>query len=420
MMSRENIIQSVRGTHDLLGMDVLRFNKIIAIFRGVATTYGFSEIIVPIFEFSEVFHRLLGATSDVVSKETYDFKDRGDNSLTLRPELTAGIVRSVISNKISDLPAKFYSYGPAFRYERPQKGRMRQFNQVNVELFGVELPQSDIELIACAYDFLAALGLGKRVLLKLNSLGDNESRTAYREALIAYFRQHKDKLSTDSQRRLEYNPLRILDSKDDGDRELLINAPLLPDYLTPLARDFFNIVTTGLSALNIDFVHDPFLVRGLDYYNHTIWEFTTTDIGSQGAVLSGGRYNGMVKAMGGADIAGIGWAAGVERLALMIDFVQQMRMAIAIIAIGDTALLPAMIIARELRQAGFIVEQPYSGKIGKRLEKIARQKIPYALLLGDEEITNNIIICRNLETGKEKRIEIERLVTELKLMTDKS
>ena len=300
-------LQPVRGTHDILPEESRKRRFITDTAFGIAERYGYGEVSTPIFEFSDVFHRTLGDSSDVVSKETYSFEDRGGESLTLRPEFTAGVVRAFLSNGLQqNLPCRFAYHGPAFRYERPQKGRQRQFHQVGMECIGVADPLADIEAIALAWDVLNALDLGDAVVLELNSLGDAKSRAAYREALVAYFTKHQDKLSADSQTRLVKNPLRILDSKNEGDRALIADAPQMQDSFTDEAKGIFAKVTTGLEALGIPYAHNQRLVRGLDYYTHTVFEFTCDRLGAQGTLLAGGRYDGLVEMMGGQPTAGVG------------------------------------------------------------------------------------------------------------------
>jgi histidyl-tRNA synthetase len=319
-MSKAKQLQPVRGTHDLLPEDCRLHRHIEEAMIRVAKRFGFAEMATPIFEFTEVFKRTLGETSDVVNKEMYTFDDRGGTSITLRPEGTAAVARAFISNGLAQqVPFKVVYRGPMFRYERPQKGRQRQFHQFGAELIGVEKPQADIEVLAMASQIMAALGLQERVTLELNTLGDAESRANYRAALVAYFSAYKDKLSEDSRTRLENNPMRILDSKDAGDREIVANAPRLKDHLNAYSADFFQQVCAGLDALGIAYTLNDRLVRGLDYYCHTAFEFTTTELGAQSAVLSGGRYDNLIENMGGAKTAGIGWAAGLERLVLMLD-----------------------------------------------------------------------------------------------------
>src|SRR5467141_2704722 len=285
-------LQSVRGTQDLLPDAARRHRRVIETARAVAELYGFAETATPIFEFTEVFELPIGETTDIVSKEMYTFTDRGGEEVTLRPENTAGVVRAVLSNGLTQAtPLKFFYCGPMFRYERPQKGRFRQFHQIGVELLGVAQPQADIEVIALGQRILKALGIADRIVLELNTLGDPESRTAYRDALVGYFSARVSELSEDSRRRLERNPLRILDSKDPGDQRIAIEAPNFASYLNEASLDFFARVRDRLA---IAYRLNPRLVRGLDYYTHTVFEFVTTDLGAQGSVLAGGRYDGLV------------------------------------------------------------------------------------------------------------------------------
>lgn len=403
-------LQPVRGTHDLIGEDARRHAHIIGVFKAVAQRYGFQEISTPIFEFSEVFHRTLGETSDVVSKETYTFTDRGGESITLRPEMTAGIARAFISGGLAkDLPLKLFGHGPMFRYERPQKGRLRQFHQVDIELLGVAEPQADIEVLSLGHDFLNDLGLIDRVELRLNTLGDPESRQAYRTALVDYFSGFLDQLSEDSKRRLDRNPMRILDSKDEGDKVIVTGAPRMFDYLNEASRTFFDKVKAGLDTLGIAYVLDERLVRGLDYYSHTAWEFVTTDLGAQGTVLGGGRYDGLIPLMGGPQTPGIGFAAGIERLAMMIETPAVPARAIAIVPIGAAAEVPALKVAHRLRRAGFVVEQGYRGNVGKRLERASKHGARVALLIGEEELAAGVVKRRDLDTREEVALPLDGL-----------
>ncbi|MGH6980698.1 MAG: histidine--tRNA ligase, partial [Stellaceae bacterium] len=341
-------LQPARGTQDLLPETMRRHRRVSDTARELAALYRFEELATPIFEFTEVFTRPIGEHTDIVSKEMYTFKDRGDEEVTLRPEYTAGIVRAVISNGLTqNLPLKFFATGPMFRYERPQKGRFRQFHQIDAELIGPATPDSDVETIALGADILSALGVLKNCVLELNTLGDADSRQAYRAALIDYFSARQDKLSEDSRRRLERNPLRILDSKDPGDVALNAAAPHFDQYLTVAARDFFARVRGGLDGLGIAYNLNPRLVRGLDYYCHTAFEFVTQSLGSQGTVLGGGRYDGLMKLMGGPDTAAIGWAAGVERLALLIADPALPPRPVAVIPLGDAGEARAMLLAHE-------------------------------------------------------------------------
>ncbi len=403
-------LQPVRGTHDLLPDDSRRHRAVEEAAFAVARRYGFGEIITPIFEFTEVFSRTLGDTSDVVTKEMYSFQDRGGESITLRPEGTAGVARAFISGGLTqNLPLKLFYRGPMFRYERPQKGRQRQFHQIGVELLGVEGPQADIEVIAMGLDVLDALGLKDRVRLELNSLGDAESRATYRQALVAYLSARKDRLSPDSLERLERNPLRVLDSKDEGDKAVVAEAPLLGDYLNEPSRAFFQAVQEGLTAVGVPFILNPKLVRGLDYYSHTAFEFTTTALGAQGTVLAGGRYDGLIGQMGGPATCGIGWAAGVERLSLLLGEVPDPTRPLAVIPMGEAAATEALKLCMRLRRAGFAVEMGYSGNLKKRLARANKMGARAALILGEDELARAVVAVRDLDSGEQQDVALSTL-----------
>jgi histidyl-tRNA synthetase len=358
-----------------------------------------------VFEFTEVFARTLGETSDIVTKEMYTFEDRAGDSLTLRPEYTAGIARAFISGSLGQqLPIKLFATGPMFRYERPQKGRLRQFHQIDVEILGAAEPLADVEVIALGARILAELGLAEQVVLELNSLGDPASRRAYRDELVSYLARYRSDLSEESRDRLERNPLRILDSKDPRDREVLLGAPSLADSLNEPSRAFFAEVRAGLDALDILYRINPALVRGLDYYTHTAFEFTTTALGAQGAVLAGGRYDGLVATMGGPDTPGIGWAAGVERLAMLLAETPAAARPTAVIPIGEGTTLPAMQLAEELRASGHHVEFALRGKVGQRLKRATQQNARYAVLLGEDELAAGNVVLRDLDRGEQGTI----------------
>ncbi|MBO6281235.1 MAG: histidine--tRNA ligase [Alphaproteobacteria bacterium] len=407
-------VQSVRGTYDLYGAAKRKMKKVVATGSAVVEKYGFEEIETPIFEFTEVFARNLGDTSDIVTKEMYCFEDKGGESLTLRPEGTAGVVRAFVSNGMQqNLPVKFYYAGPMFRYERPQKGRQRQFTQFGVELLGVEAPQADVEVIAMAYEFLEKLGLTGQVTVEINSLGDAESRDAYREKLVAYLKEHYDELSEDSKNRLDKNPLRVLDSKEECDKVVVENAPLYADSLNEASKKFFADVLRGLDNLGIKYRVNNRLVRGLDYYSHTVFELTTDKLGAQGTVLAGGRYNGLVGQMGGGDVAGIGWACGVERLAMLLDKDVELPRPIAVIPVGEDTNDKAIEVAYKLRLAGFSVEQSYSGNMKKRMIKANKVNAVKAVILGSDEVANNVATVKDLDSGEQKTVALADLIKEL-------
>ncbi|KZD12657.1 histidine--tRNA ligase [Oceanibaculum pacificum] len=409
-------LQPARGTHDLLPDDFRRHSRVIDIARETAGLYGFAQIATPIFEFTEVFQRTLGDTSDIVTKEMYTFIDKGGEQVTLRPEGTAGVARALISNGLSQhLPLKYFYAGPMFRYERPQKGRLRQFHQIGVELLGVPGPQADIEVLATGQQILEALGIWRHTRLELNTLGDPESRDAYRAVLVEYFQDHLDTLSKDSQERLHRNPLRILDSKDEGDRTLVAGAPAFGAYLNQHSQDFFGRVTEGLTALGIPYTHNPRLVRGLDYYTHTAFEFVTEALGAQGTVMAGGRYDGLVGMMGGPETPGIGWAAGIERLAMLLTEVPQAPRPIAVIPVGSAEEAAAMRLAQRLRKAGYPVELGYGGNVGKRMKRANKLNARAALLLGEAELAREIATVRDLDSGEQVEIPLSQLEDRLSI-----
>ncbi len=313
-------VQRVRGTQDLFGEDIARFDHVVETFNRVRKLYGFRRVDVPVFEFTSVFARSLGETTDVVSKEMYSFEDRGGESLTLRPEFTAGICRAYISNGWQQHGVlKLAAHGPLFRYERPQKGRYRQFHQLDAEIIGAAEPAADVEVIALGAQVLSELGLSDKVVLQLNTLGDAETRHAWRAALVAHFSRHEDALSGESRERLAKNPLRILDSKAENDRALVADAPRIDAHMTAAAGEYFEGVQKGLQAAGVAFVRNEALVRGFDYYRHTAFEFVTDHLGAQGTVIGGGRYDGLIGAMGGPETPAVGWAAGIERLAMLVE-----------------------------------------------------------------------------------------------------
>lgn len=408
-------LQSVRGTRDIFGDEIRLFREIDDNFCKIAKVYDFHEIETPIFEFTSVFQRSLGDGSDIVNKEMYTFEDRSGDSLTLRPEGTASVARAIISNSmLRDLPLKLYYTGPMFRHERPQKGRYRQFRQFGIELLGVEKPLADIEVIACAWDFFKQCNLRDKVQLEINTIGDDESREKYRNALVEYFSQHTDKLSEDSLKRLKTNPLRILDSKDKGDQELVANAPDFSEFLNQESHNFFNEVLKGLEELNIPYQVNKRLVRGLDYYNHTVFEFTTTHLGSQNAVLSGGRYNNLIEEMGGPSTPGIGWAAGMDRLALLLEKPSVGETSVAVIAASQEAQNHLLKLLNQLRNEKIPSQPIYSGNFSKQLKKANKRNCSHAVILGDDELKNNEVTLKNFVTGDQKTLPTDDMIQELK------
>ena len=407
-------LQPVRGTRDLLPEESRRHRRVVETARAIAALYGYEEVSTPIFEFTEVFRRTLGDTSDIVTKEMYTFEDRGGEQLTLRPEATAGIMRALISGGLAQhLPLKFFCAGPMFRYERPQKGRYRQFHQIDIELLGVPDPLGDVEVIAAGAHILEALGVLDKTTLELNTLGDTESRAAYRAALIDYLGKHLDKLSADSRARLERNPLRVLDSKDAADKRIVADAPVFFDYLNDASRTFFAKVTSSLEASGINYALNPRIVRGLDYYCHTVFEFTTNELGAQGAVIAGGRYDGLAETMGGPPTASVGWAGGIERLAMLAGETPLSRRPIAVIPVGSAAESAALRIARDLRHRGIAVELGFHGNLSRRMKRANKVGARIAVLLGEDELKRKVGSLRDLDTGAQSEVALDTLVDRL-------
>lgn len=397
-------LQPPRGTHDLIAEDQRRYAHVVDTARTAAGVYGFDEWATPIFEDTRVFARTLGDTSDVVTKEMYTFDDRGGDSITLRPEGTAGICRALVTNGLTQaLPQKVFYAGPMFRYERPQKGRYRQFHQIGAELIGPAEPLADAEVIALGWTILQRLGLAGDVVLEINTLGDRESRDAYRAALVAHFSAHRDALSDDSRARLDRNPLRVLDSKDAGDRALVADAPTITPHLTPDAAAFWDGLRRGLDQFGVPYRENPRIVRGLDYYNHTAFEFVTGRLGAQATVLAGGRYDGLVEQMGGPPTPAVGWAAGIDRLSLLLAGAPAHPAPVAIIPMGETE--PAAIaILQALRAAGIRAEMAYRGNLKRRMERANRIGARAAVIIGTDEAARGTVQLKDLGTGAQEEV----------------
>ena len=408
-------LQPVRGTRDLIGEEQRRHAHVIDTARRVAGLYGLEEWATPIFEDTRVFARTLGDTSDVVTKEMYTFDDRGGDSLTLRPENTAGICRALVSNGLTQsLPQKVFYAGPMFRYERPQKGRYRQFHQIGAELIGPSEPLADAEIIALGWQVLQALGVAGDTVLELNTLGDAASRAAYRQALVAHFGAHRDALSAESRDRLERNPLRILDSKDPGDRALVEGAPTIHAVLTAEAAAFYYGLRAHLDRLRVPFRENPRIVRGLDYYSHTAFEFVTDKLGAQGAVMAGGRYDGLVAQMGGPSVPAVGWAAGVERLAMLLDAPPVPPAPVAVIPAGGTAEEAAALDAMQaLRAAGIRAEMAYRGNLKRRMERANRIGARAAIIIGEAELARGVAQVKDLGSGAQSEVPLADLPARL-------
>jgi histidyl-tRNA synthetase len=377
--------QKIRGTQDIWGEDADRFQTVVAAFERVRRLYGFGRVEMPVFENTAVFVRSIGETTDIVSKEMYSFEDRGGDNLTLRPEFTAGICRAYLSEGWQQhAPVKLATHGPAFRFERPQKGRYRQFHQLDAEIIGAGEPSADVEIIAMGAQLLAELGIGERVDLKLNTLGDPATRDAWRGALVEYFRDHRNDLSAESRQRLEKNPLRILDSKEHQDWPIVDASPVVDDYLTPEAADYFERVTAGLDTAGIVWTRDPRLVRGLDYYRHTAFEFVTEDLGAQNAVIAGGRYDGLIENMGGPYTPAVGWAAGIERLGMLIELPESGAAALAVVPDRPELEAEAFALALRLRRSGIATDLSFKGNAKKRIENARKRNVSAVLILRDE------------------------------------
>lgn len=367
-----NTPQAIRGTQDIFGAEAEAFARVVEAFERVRKLYRFRRAEMPVFEKTAVFSRSLGETTDVVSKEMYSFEDRGGESLTLRPEFTAGIARAYLTNGWQQhAPLKLATHGPLFRYERPQKGRYRQFHQIDAEIIGAAEPQADVELLVMADQLIKELGIADGVTLQLNTLGDAPSREAWRLALIAYFQDHRTNLSEDSQDRLERNPLRILDSKDPRDRPFTADAPKIDDFLSGEAQDFFGKVCEGLGAAGVEWARAPALVRGLDYYRHTAFEFVTDRLGAQGTVLGGGRYDGLIETLGGPHTPAVGWAAGIERLAMLVGEIAPL-IAVAVAPDSPELEFEAAKVLGRLRAANLSADMAFRGNAKRRVE-VARK-----------------------------------------------
>ena len=409
-----NPVQPVRGTQSLLHEDADRLATVVAAFDKVRRLYGFRRVEVPTIEQTAVFARTIGETTDVVSKEMYSFEDRGGESITLRPEFTAGICRAYLSEGWQQYaPLKLAVSGSAFRYERPQKGRFREFHQLDAEIIGAGEPQADVELLAFADQLLKELGI-EGTILKLNTLGDPETRKAWRDALYEHFRAHSGALSDDSQARLERNPLRILDSKAHQDWPVVDSAPTIDEFLTNEAADFFGKVTAGLDAAGIAWERAPRLVRGLDYYRHTSFEFITDRLGAQGTVIGGGRYDGLIETLGGQHTPAVGWAAGIERLAMMIAAPEAEKPTAVIVPLGDRAEAAGQRVLADLRRAGIAADMAYRGNMKKRLSRANDAGAAYALIIGDAELDSGEVQMKALATGVQRSVAFDQIAEALR------
>jgi histidyl-tRNA synthetase len=402
--------QRIRGTQDIWGEEADRFNAVVAAFDRVRRLYAFQRVEMPVFEATEVFARSIGETTDIVSKEMYTFPDRGGDLLTLRPEFTAGLCRAYLSEGWQQhAPLKLATHGPVFRYERPQKGRFRQFHQLDAEIIGTDAPAADVELLVLADQLMQELGIADGITLQLNTLGDAATRDAWRAALVAHFEAHRAALSEDSLTRLDKNPLRILDSKDPRDRPIADAAPGIDDFLTPEAADFFAAVTAGLNAAGVAWTRNDRLVRGLDYYRHTAFEFVTDRLGAQGTVLAGGRYDGLIESLGGPPTPAVGWAAGIERLGMMIEAPQDDFDVIAIIPDRPELEEEAAALAARLRRAGIPTDIAFRGNAKRRIESARKRNLSAALILRDPAQMPRLHLT-HFAGDDERRLELAAMI----------
>lgn len=410
-------IQAVRGVRDILPVETPKWQRLDATARAVFEAYGYREIRIPIFERTELFARGIGEDTDIVEKEMYTFQDRSGESMTLRPEATASLLRAYIEHglHVSPKPVKLYTMGPMFRYERPQAGRYRQFYQINVEALGESRPALDAEVVAMLMGFFGALGLGGRLTLHINSIGDGACRPAYREGLTSYLREHHSELCVECRGRIERNPLRVLDCKNPGCTPILDKAPSILEALCPDCREHFARVQEYLVALGVPYTIDHRMVRGLDYYVRTTFELLAEELGAQNAVAGGGRYDGLIQALGGPTDPGIGFAIGCERVALLIhhDTPQNVPVALAI-PLGDQALKALLLPVGVARAKGVWVELAYGArKLKVELDRANRIGTPYVVIMGENELASGEVQLRTMATGQQDAVPLGSLVEEL-------
>lgn len=414
------MIQKPKGTYDVYGGKGKQISYIEDLLKALMTKYNYEYFKTPIFEASELFHRGVGETTDIVTKETYDFKDRGDRDMTLRPEGTAGVVRSFVENKMygnPTMPVKAWYFGPMFRYERPQSGRFREFNQFGVEVFGSDDPMTDAEVISIPVNIYKMLGL-KGIKVNINSLGDKESRENYREALVNHFAPVIDTYCEDCKERFKKNPLRILDCKIDHEKSEMKSAPTTIDYLNEVSKKHFDKVKECLDALGIDYIVNPSVVRGLDYYTHTVFEVEACieSFGSQNVLCGGGRYNGLIENLGGPETSGVGFALGLERLlnaleAEEITLPYDKGLDIYVIPMSEEQKTYAFALTQTLRMSGFSADIDYMNrKIASNFKQADRYNAKYVIIIGEEEISSNILTIKNNETKEEYKVNLEEII----------
>ena len=408
-------INPIRGTHDLFGEELKKFNKVVYEVKDKAKKFGFNELITPIFESSELFKKPLGEQSDVVLKEMYTFKDRNEDEITLRPEYTTPMIRAAISNGLlNNLPAKFFGTGQMFRRERPQKGRYRQFNQINFENFGTDDIFSDIEIINLANTILKNILPHRKITLHLNTLGSRENLKDYKNTLSKYFNDNKNLLSADSVNKINANPLRILDSKNIEDKDIIEKCPKLIESLSKSDLNLYEEIKNCLIDLNIATYEDPKLVRGLDYYCHTVFEFKTDDIGSQDTLIGGGRYNGLIKALGGKNLPGVGWAGGIERIMLLMKDIVCNEKNIHLAIQDPTYKKYALVMYDFLIKNNFGVYWNYKYNLKKSLSLASDKNAQYIIIVGELENTNNKYALKNLISGEQKIVDLKNILNHIK------
>ena len=411
------LIKAVRGTKDIIGEEAKKYVYISNVAQKMFENYGYNFVKTPIFEETELFKRGIGEATDVVEKEMYTFRDRGDRSITLRPENTASLVRCYLENAIyaKEEISRFYYNGSMFRYERPQAGRQREFNQIGLEVFGEKSPKVDAEVIAIGYKFLEKLGITD-LEVKINSVGSKESRTIYREKLIEHFSKHLDDMCDDCKDRINRNPLRLLDCKVDKDKDFYKSAPNIIDFLFEDERKHYEDVKKYLDIFGIKYTEDPTLVRGLDYYSSTVFEIVTNKLGSQGTVLGGGRYDNLLKELGDKDIPAVGFATGVERIMMLLgENYPKNNPDVYIAWLGENTSETALKIAESLRDNDIKVYIDYSEKgMKSHMKKADKLSVRYCIILGEDELNKGIVLLKDFSTREQKEVKIEEIVNQIK------
>ena len=408
-------INPIRGTHDLFGEEIRKFNKVVSEVKNIAQKFGFNELVTPIFESSELFKKPLGEQSDVVLKEMYTFNDRNEDEITLRPEYTTPMIRAAISNGLlNNLPAKFFGTGQMFRRERPQKGRYRQFNQINFENFGSDDFFADIEIICLANTLLKKLIPDSNITLHINSLGTRENLSEYKKLLSKFFKDNQKLLSKESIDKINSNPLRILDSKNIEDEEIIKKSPKLIELISKTDLNIYEEIKKCLTELEIRIFEDPNLVRGLDYYCHTVFEFKTNELGSQDTLIGGGRYDGLIKTLGGKDVPGVGWAGGIERIMLLMKDILQNEKDIHLAILDPSFKIHAIKIYDFLIKNNFSVFWNYKYNLKKSLSLASEKKANHLIIVGENEKINNNFSIKNLSNGKQIIVDLNNILDHLK------